>query len=73
MEIRKSLAWEHTYTEWTINKLTSAILKEIRILESGFYTTNSQTIPPHRSTATFQVVSKEVTNSTNSHNVTYGK
>ena len=73
MEIRKSLAREHTNTEWTINELTSAILKEIRILESGFYTTNSQTIPPHRSTAAFHVVSKEMTNSTNSHNDTYGK
>ena len=69
----KSLAWEHTNTEWTINELTYAILKWIRILESGFYTTNSQTIPPYRSTAAFHVVSKEVTNSTNSHNNTYGK
>ena len=67
MEMRKNLAQEHTNTEWTIDELMSAILKEIRIFESGFYTMNSQATPdpPHRSTAAFHITSRGATHNTN--------
>ena len=62
MDTRKNLAREHTNTEWTIDELMSAILKEIRVFESGFHTTNSQTT---LSTAAFHVGSRGATDNTN--------
>ena len=43
-----------------IDELMSAILKKIRIFESGFYTMNSRVTPDpsHRSTAAFHVTSR---------------
>ena len=66
MEIRKNLAREHTNAEWTIDELRSAILKEIRVFETGLYATNLQITTPHRSTAAFHVnMSKGLTGYTN--------
>ena len=40
-EIKKNLARDHENREWTIDKLQSAILKEIRILELSIQSTNT--------------------------------
>ena len=50
--------WTHTI---------SAMLKEIRVFESAFYTMNSQATPDpsHRSTAVFHVTSRGATHNTN--------
>ena len=37
---RRNLAREHSNLKWTIDELQAALLKEIRILESGLYTTD---------------------------------
>ena len=66
VEIRKNLAREHTNAEWTIDELRSAILKEIRVFETGLYATNLQITTPQRSTAAFHITaSKGTTGSTN--------
>ena len=58
VETRRNLAREHTNLEWTIDELREAILKEIRIFESGLYT-SSDTSPigesqnPMKMTAAF--------------------
>lgn len=36
VDVRRNLAREHGNTEWTIGQLKDAILKEIRVLESGW-------------------------------------
>ena len=43
----------------------SAILKEIRVFESGFHTTNFQTNLPHKSTAALYVGLRGTTDNTN--------
>ena len=66
VEIRKNLAREHANAEWTMDELRSAILKEIRVFETGLYTANLQTTIPQRSTAAFHVTTfKETTGNTN--------
>ena len=66
VEIRKNLAREHTNAEWTIDELRSAILKEIRVFETGLYTANLQITTPQRSTAAFHITaSRGTTGSTN--------
>ncbi|XP_065886666.1 uncharacterized protein [Dysidea avara] len=55
-EIRRNLAREQANTEWTFDKLTAAILKEIRVLESGYQPTDLHA--SSRSTAAFYVGSK---------------
>ncbi|XP_065893821.1 uncharacterized protein [Dysidea avara] len=65
-EIRRNLAREQANTEWTFDDLTAAILKEIRVLESGYQPTDLHA--SSRSTATFYVGSKS--NSPGSHSGT---
>ena len=55
VEVRRNLAREQTSTEWRFDDLTSAILKEIRVLEAGYQVTDSQ-----RSTASFMLDSKTI-------------
>ena len=55
-EIRKNLAREQASTEWTVDELMTAILKEIRVLGSGYQLTDLHA--PSRSTAAFYVGSK---------------
>ena len=38
VDVRRNLAHEHGNSEWTIRELKDAILKEIRVLESGWFT-----------------------------------
>ena len=35
METRKNLARDHSNSEWSLNELQDAVLKEIRVLETG--------------------------------------
>ena len=55
-EIRRNVAREQTNAEWTFDELTTAILKEIRVLESGYQPLDLHT--SSRSTAAFHVGSK---------------
>ena len=40
VETQRNLACEHSNLEWTIDEVQTAVMKEIRILESGLYTTD---------------------------------
>ena len=53
--IRKNLAQEHSNLDWSIDDLQAAILKEIRVMETGFYTSEapSSTLKGLQSTASF--------------------
>ena len=64
-DIRQSLARENTSTEWTLSELMSAILKEIRVLESGLLDSCKLQVP--FSTAMFYVGSRDTT-SNKKHN-----
>ena len=55
-EIRRNVAREQTNAQWTFDELTTAILKEIRVLESGYQPLDLHT--SSRSTAAFHVGSK---------------
>ena len=48
-DIRRNLAREHSNSQWILADLMTAILKEIRVLESGLYDSHN---PMSRSTAT---------------------
>ena len=52
---RKNLAREHSNLDWSIDDLQAAILKEIRVMETGFYTSDAQssTAKGSYSTASF--------------------
>lgn len=52
---RKNLAREHANLDWSIDELQAAILKEIRVLETGFYTSDQLSSTPSgsHSTASF--------------------
>ena len=39
---RKNLAREHSNLDWSIDDIQAAILKEIRVMETGFYTSDAQ-------------------------------
>ena len=49
---RWNLAHEHSSLEWTIDEVQAAILKEIRVLESGLYTNDSLSYTPVTRTPT---------------------
>ena len=51
-DLRKQFARDHSCGEWTINKVTECILKEIRVLEVGLYS-NSFTKEPHSTAGSF--------------------
>ena len=40
VETRRNLAREHSNLDWTIDEVQTAVMKEIRILESGLHTTD---------------------------------
>ena len=40
VETWRNTACEHSNLEWTIDEVHAAVMKEIRILESGLYTTD---------------------------------
>jgi len=42
-EIRENLAREQASAEWTFDKLTTAILKEIKVFESGYQPSDVRT------------------------------
>ena len=54
VETRRNLACEYSNLEWTIDEVQTAVIKEIRILESGLYTTDpsSYTSAPRTPPAT---------------------
>ena len=39
---RKNLAREHSNLDWSIDDIQAAILKEIRVMETGLYTSHAQ-------------------------------
>ena len=41
--VHKNLARDHDQLRWTLDDLQTAVVKEIRVLESGLYTTDSPT------------------------------
>jgi len=51
VDVRKSLAREHSHLEWTLDQLRQSIAKEIRILEAGAFihcpNLKISTEPPH--------------------------
>ena len=51
--VRRNLARGHDQPRWTLDDLQAALLKEIRVLESGLYTTDLSSGPGTRSTASF--------------------
>ena len=51
VDVRRNLAREHGNSEWTIRELKDAILKEIRVLESGWFT-NEGLLESHRTPMT---------------------
>ena len=51
VDIHRNLAREHGNSEWTIRELKDAILKEIRVLESGWIT-NEGLLESHRTPMT---------------------
>ena len=40
METSKNLARDHSNSEWSLNELPDAVLKEIRVLETGLNIVN---------------------------------
>ena len=52
--VRRNLARDHDQLRWTLDDLQTAVVKEIRVLESGLYTTDS---PPSSSTRTHATAS----------------
>ena len=52
--VRRNLARDHDQLRWTLDDLQAAMVKEIRVLESGLYTTDS---PPSLSTKTHATAS----------------
>ena len=58
---KQYLARKNASPEWTLPELISAILKEIRVLESGFCV--SRNPQPQFSTATFHIGSMDTTRS----------
>ena len=46
MEIRKNLARNHSNSEWSLNELQDAILKEIHIFETGLHIVNQNSLIP---------------------------
>ena len=56
VETKRNLAREHTNLEWTIDELREAVLKEIRVFESGLYNSdisNVRETRPSIATAAF--------------------
>ena len=51
-DVRKNLAREYSNLEWTLDQLRDSIMKEIRVLEVGFFVPLPQP-ENHRSTASF--------------------
>ena len=51
VDVRRNLAREHENSEWTIRELKDAILREIRVLESGWFT-NEGLLESHRTPMT---------------------
>ena len=52
--VRRNLARDHDQLRWTLDDLQAAVVKEIRVLESGLHTTDS---PPSLSTRTHATAS----------------
>ena len=52
--VRRNLARDHDQLRWTLDDLQTAVVKEIRVLESALYTTDS---PPSSSTRTHATAS----------------
>ena len=48
-ETRRNMARDHTSVEWTVDDLKAAVLKEIRILETGLYTADQPANVPNSS------------------------
>ena len=51
------MARDHTSVEWTVDDLKAAVLKEIRILETGLYTADQPANVPSSSRAPMATVS----------------
>ena len=68
VETRKNLARDHSNSEWSLNELQDAILKEIRIFETGLHIVNQNSLIP---TASFHT--NAVRNPRPTHNSSDGK
>ena len=64
-DIRQNLTRENTSPEWNLPEIMSAILKEIRILESELY--DSQRSQPQLITATFYIGSNNIPSNKKQH------
>lgn len=66
METRKNLARDHSNSEWSLNELQDAILKEIHISETGLHIVNQHKQNSLIPTAAFHATATRSSHSTHS-------